>query len=61
MEGGANVISEAVVAGVPILASNISGSVGLLGRDYPGYFSVGNTDQLRELLLRAESQGGIFV
>ena len=57
MEGGANVISEAVVAGVPILASNISGSVGLLGKDYPGYFSVGNTDQLRELLLRAESQG----
>ena len=56
MEGGANVISEAVVAGVPILASNISGSVGLLGKDYPGYFSVGNTDQLRELLLRAESQ-----
>ena len=57
MEGGANVISEAVVAGVPILASHISGSVGLLGKDYPGYFSVGNTDQLRELLLRAESQG----
>lgn len=56
MEGGANVISEAVVAGVPILASRISGSVGLLGEDYPGYFSVGDTAQLRELLLRAESQ-----
>lgn len=56
MEGGANVISEAVVAGVPILASRISGSVGLLGEDYPGYFSVGDTAQLRGLLLRAESQ-----
>ncbi len=56
MEGGANVISEAVVAGVPILASRISGSVGLLGEDYPGYFSVGDTDQLRKLLLRAETQ-----
>ena len=55
-EGGANVISEAVVAGVPILASRISGSVGLLGEDYPGYFSVGNTVQLRKLLLKAESQ-----
>jgi len=56
MEGGANVISEAVVAGVPILATRISGSLGLLGRDYPGYFSVGDTDQLRKLLLRAEAQ-----
>lgn len=56
MEGGANVVSEAVVAGVPILASRIFGSLGLLGEDYPGYFSVGDTDQLRKLLLRAETQ-----
>ena len=35
-EGGANVISEAVAAGVPILATRIDGSVGLLERDYPG-------------------------
>jgi putative glycosyltransferase (TIGR04348 family) len=42
-EGGANVISEAVAAGVPVLASRIDGSVGLLGRDYPGYFPVGDT------------------
>ena len=37
-EGGANVISEAVVAGLPILASFIDGTVGLLGPDHPGYF-----------------------
>ena len=37
-EGGANVVSEAVVAGVPILASRIDGNVGLLGADYEGYF-----------------------
>jgi len=30
-EGGANVISEATVAGVPILASRMDGNVGLLG------------------------------
>ena len=45
-EGGANVISEAVAAGVPVLASRIDGSVGLLGRDYPGYFPVGDTAAL---------------
>src|SRR5262249_11890594 len=42
-EGGANVISEAIVAGVPILASRIDGNVGLLGEDYSGYFPVGDT------------------
>jgi len=54
-EGGANVISEAVAAGVPILASRIDGSVGLLGRDYPGYFPVGNTLALARLLHRIET------
>jgi putative glycosyltransferase (TIGR04348 family) len=55
MEGGANVVSEALVAGVPILASRIDGSVGLLGRDYPGYFPVGDTEALAALLHRAET------
>jgi len=54
-EGGANVISEAVAAGVPVLASRIDGSVGLLGRDYPGYFSVGDTRALTRLLHRIET------
>lgn len=56
MEGGANVISEAVVAGVPVIASDIAGSVGLLGPDYPGYYPVGDTNALRHLLLRAENE-----
>ena len=56
MEGGANVISEAVVAGVPLLASRIPGNVGLLGRDYPGYFSPEDTDALARLMLRAETE-----
>lgn len=55
-EGGANVISEAIVCGVPVLSSRISCAEGLLGRDYPGLFPVGDTDVLRELLLRAEAQ-----
>jgi putative glycosyltransferase (TIGR04348 family) len=55
MEGGANVVSEALVAGVPVLASKIDGSVGLLGRDYPGYFPVGDTEALTVLLHRAET------
>jgi putative glycosyltransferase (TIGR04348 family) len=54
-EGGANVISEAVAAGVPVLASRIDGSVGLLGGDYPGYFPVGDTRALARLLHRIET------
>jgi len=55
-EGGANVISEAAAAGLPVLASRIDGSVGLLGRDYPGYFPVGDTAALARLLQRIESE-----
>jgi len=55
-EGGANVVSEAVAAGVPVLASHIDGSVGLLGEDYPGYFPVGDTATLARLLHRIETE-----
>jgi putative glycosyltransferase (TIGR04348 family) len=54
-EGGANVVSEAVVAGVPVLSSRIDGSVGLLGADHPGYFAPGDAEALAGLLARAES------
>jgi glycosyltransferase involved in cell wall biosynthesis len=53
-EGGANVVSEAIVAGVPILASRMDGNVGLLGRDYGGYFAVGDTRALARLMRRLE-------
>ncbi len=53
-EGGANVISEAAVAGVPVLASRIDGNVGLLGVNYPGYFPAGNTKALARLLQKLE-------
>jgi putative glycosyltransferase (TIGR04348 family) len=55
-EGGANVVSEAVVAGVPVLASRMDGNVGLLGSDYAGYFPVGDTKALARLLLRLERE-----
>jgi putative glycosyltransferase (TIGR04348 family) len=53
-EGGANVISEAAVMGVPVLASRMDGNVGLLGARYPGYFPVGDTRALARLLRRLE-------
>ncbi len=55
-EGGANVVSEAAVDGVPVLASRMPGNVGLLGDDYPGYFPVGGSRELRRLLLRCERE-----
>ena len=53
-EGGANVVSEALVAGVPIIASDITGNIGLLDRDFGGYFRVGDETSLAEQILRAE-------
>ena len=56
MEGGANAVIEAVRSGVPVLASNIDGNVGLLGRDYAGYFPVGDDAALTALMLRFASE-----
>ncbi len=53
MEGGANVVVEAVTAGTPVLGSRMSGNVGMLGADYAGYFAVGDDAGLAELVLRA--------
>jgi putative glycosyltransferase (TIGR04348 family) len=54
LEGGANVVSEALASNVPVLSTRIDGSVGILGPDYPGYFPVGDAAALAELLFRAE-------
>ena len=54
MEGSSNVLSEALASGVPVVASKISGLIGTLGNRFRGYFPVGNTEKLRQLLLRAE-------
>jgi len=53
MEGGANVIVEAVMAGTAVAASRVSGNVGMLGTDYPGYFAPGDASDLAGMLVHA--------
>ena len=60
MEGGANVIVEAVTAGTPVLASDIPGNRGMLGEDYAGYFPVGDSRALAGLMLRAEAEPAFY-
>ena len=55
MEGGANVVCEALRIGVPVLASRIPGNVGLLGENYAGYFRVGDARALARLIEKNES------
>lgn len=60
LEGGANVVSEAVVSGVPVLSTRIPGSEGILGEDYPGLFPVGDARALAEMLRQAETDEGFY-
>jgi putative glycosyltransferase (TIGR04348 family) len=60
VEGGANAVSEAIAASLPVLASRIPGNVGLLGEDHPGYFPPGDESALADLITRAESDGGLY-
>ncbi|HZX97519.1 MAG TPA: selenoneine biosynthesis selenosugar synthase SenB [Myxococcales bacterium] len=56
MEGGANVVSEAVAAGTPVVASRIPSMEGIFGRSYPGLFPFGSTEALARLFSRAERE-----
>jgi putative glycosyltransferase (TIGR04348 family) len=62
MEGSSNVLCEALAQAepTPVVASRIGGLVGTLGADYPGYFPVGDTRALAELLWAAESDPGFY-
>jgi len=60
MEGGANVVSEALAAGVPVIASRISGNIGMLGGHYAGYYPVADEKGLARLLWRAESDPAFY-
>jgi putative glycosyltransferase (TIGR04348 family) len=53
VEGGANVIVEAVTAGTAVVASRISGNIGMLGQGYPGYFEPGDASGLASRLVEA--------
>lgn len=50
MEGGAHVIMEAVCSGTPVVASYMDGNIGMLGATYSGYFPVGNSHALANML-----------
>ena len=58
IEGGANVVIEAVRSRVPVLATRIDGNVGLLGADYGGYFSAGDAKGLAALMRRFIADAG---
>lgn len=59
-EGGANVVTEAIAAGVPVLSTRIDGSLGILGEAYPGYFEIGDAAGLASLLGRCEDDPGFL-
>ena len=52
MEGGANVIAEAARIGTPVIASRVSGNIGMLGSDYPGFYPLYDELALAHLLKR---------
>jgi len=56
LEGGANVVTEAIAMGVPVVGTLIDGNVGLLGPDYPGLVPVGDAAALAAWLWRLESE-----
>lgn len=55
LEGAPSAISEAIVNMVPILATRIPATIGLLGEDYPGLFPVGDANRLAELMWHSET------
>ncbi len=59
-EGGANVLSEALASGTPVIATRIDAAEAILGPDYPGLFPIGGTGALARLLSRAEREPGFL-
>jgi putative glycosyltransferase (TIGR04348 family) len=59
-EGGANVVSEAIAAGTPVLATAIPGNMGLLGDSWPGLFPLGDRAALGALLARAATDVAFY-
>ncbi len=58
MEGGAHVVMEAVCSGTPVIASAIAGNIGMLGRDYAGYYNCGDAQGLAALLVQCRASQG---
>ncbi|MCK6448291.1 MAG: TIGR04348 family glycosyltransferase [Planctomycetes bacterium] len=53
-EGGSAALAEALVSGLPVLATRIPASVGMLGERHPGLFASGDRGGLARLLERLE-------
>ena len=60
IEGGAHVVMEAVRSGTPVLATRISGNVGMLGPDYAGYIEPGDGEGLATLVERCRDRPAIL-
>src|SRR5213083_2444188 len=60
MEGGANVVCEAAAAGVPVIASRVSGNIGMLGRGYPGYYTLADQRGLARQIRRLASDSRYY-
>jgi putative glycosyltransferase (TIGR04348 family) len=58
LEGGANVVTEALRSRVPVLASAIEGNIGLLGADYAATFPAGDAGALAALVRRWRYEPG---
>lgn len=59
-EGGAQVLSESIVSGTPLLCSRHEAAVAVLGDDYPGLFDIGDTEALAALMSRAETDSAFL-
>lgn len=60
IEGGAHVVMEAIRSGTPVLATRISGNVGMLGPDYAGYCEPGDAEGLAALIERCRDEPAIL-
>jgi putative glycosyltransferase (TIGR04348 family) len=59
-EGGANVVSEAIALGVPVVGTAVDGTTGLLGDDHPGLVPIGDAEALAEVLRTLEGDPAVY-
>lgn len=59
-EGGANVVSEAIALGVPVIGTAIEGTTGLLGDDHPGLVPVGDAEALAKVVYALEVDRRVY-
>jgi putative glycosyltransferase (TIGR04348 family) len=60
LEGGANVVSEAIALGVPVIGTAVDGTTGLLGDDHPDLVPVGDDAALAGVIARLESDAAAY-